>query len=214
MSKEVLKTRTVRVGGSVLIGSDHPIVVQTMCNTHCNELEDKERLAQKQEVIFGGIVTAVRSKFTKSGKPCGFVTIEDFEGQGELAFFGEEWGQWRGMLSEGYSVYVKARCQPRFRDSNIFDLRITDIQYLQTVKDKFIERITITMDADALDDEVVTDLTTMMEESPGTTQVYVQLHDAASKSNLLLHSRGTTINVNRDLLAFIDSHPSMSYSIN
>ena len=34
MSKEVLKTRTVRVGGSVLISSDHPIVVQTMCNTH------------------------------------------------------------------------------------------------------------------------------------------------------------------------------------
>ena len=34
MNKEVLKTRTVRVGGSVLIGSDHPIVVQTMCNTH------------------------------------------------------------------------------------------------------------------------------------------------------------------------------------
>ena len=33
MSKDVLKTRTVRVGGSVLIGSDHPIVVQTMCNT-------------------------------------------------------------------------------------------------------------------------------------------------------------------------------------
>lgn len=28
-----MKTRTVRVGGSVLIGSDHPIVVQTMCNT-------------------------------------------------------------------------------------------------------------------------------------------------------------------------------------
>ena len=34
MSNKVLKTRTVRVGGSVLIGSDHPIVVQTMCNTH------------------------------------------------------------------------------------------------------------------------------------------------------------------------------------
>ena len=33
MSKDILKTRTVRVGGSVLIGSDHPIVVQTMCNT-------------------------------------------------------------------------------------------------------------------------------------------------------------------------------------
>ena len=32
--KEALSTREVRVGTSVVIGSGHPIVVQTMCNTH------------------------------------------------------------------------------------------------------------------------------------------------------------------------------------
>ena len=36
MNKE-LKTRTVRVG-DVLIGSGHPIVVQTMCNTHTSDV--------------------------------------------------------------------------------------------------------------------------------------------------------------------------------
>ena len=34
-----LQTRTVRVGDSVLIGSGHPIVVQTMCNTHTSDIE-------------------------------------------------------------------------------------------------------------------------------------------------------------------------------
>ena len=33
-----MKTRTVHVG-NVLIGSDHPIVVQTMCNTHTSDVE-------------------------------------------------------------------------------------------------------------------------------------------------------------------------------
>ena len=34
-----LQTRTVRVGEHVLIGSAHPIVVQTMCNTHTSDVE-------------------------------------------------------------------------------------------------------------------------------------------------------------------------------
>ena len=37
--KPVLQTRTVCVGGSVFIGSGHPIVVQTMCNTHTSDIE-------------------------------------------------------------------------------------------------------------------------------------------------------------------------------
>ncbi len=36
---EAMKTRTVRVGDSLLIGSGHPIVVQTMCNTHTADIE-------------------------------------------------------------------------------------------------------------------------------------------------------------------------------
>ena len=48
MNKE-LKTRTVRVG-DVLIGSGHPIVVQTMCNTHTSDvpatLDQCRRLAE------------------------------------------------------------------------------------------------------------------------------------------------------------------------
>lgn len=35
----MLQTKTVRVGSNVLIGSGHPIVVQTMCNTHTSDVE-------------------------------------------------------------------------------------------------------------------------------------------------------------------------------
>ena len=37
--KKVLETRNVRVGENVLIGSGHPIVVQTMCNTHTSDID-------------------------------------------------------------------------------------------------------------------------------------------------------------------------------
>ena len=87
---------------------EYSIVLKGMCNTHCPELNDREALAQKEGFQLGGIVTQVREKTTKRGDPCGFVTIEDFTGAGELALFGEEWTKWRGMMVEGYTLLENA----------------------------------------------------------------------------------------------------------
>ena len=192
---------------------DFSVVLNHMCNTHCKELDDKDALAKKQEVVFGGIVTAVRDSFTRQGKPCGFVTLEDFDGSGELAFFGEDWGRWKGMMTEGCTVYVKAKCQPRMYGSG-YDLRVSDIQYMQTVKDERIERITITMKTDAIDNDVVEGLLSTIDDCPGRTQLFFQLCDADGKNAVMLHSRGKEIEVNRHFVSFVESIPGVEYKIN
>ena len=50
--KETMQTRTVRVGDHVLIGSGHPIVDQTMCNTHTADVE--ATLAQCRRLVEAG----------------------------------------------------------------------------------------------------------------------------------------------------------------
>ena len=193
---------------------DYSIILNSLCNTHCSELENKEKLSQKEEVVLGGIVTAVRSKFTKKGEPCGFVTIEDFEGSGELALFGEEWGHWRGMLTEGCSVYVRAKFSKRFATSTFIETRITDIQYLETVKNQSIEKFTIVCDTAHLDETVITDIVTLVSESPGTTQLFFQLNDSEHNTNLLLRSRNGSINLDRHLVQYIESSEHLSYKVN
>ena len=193
---------------------EYSVILNNLCNTRCDELDDKMALAKREEVTFGGIVTNVRSSMTRTGKPCGFVTIEDFNGSGELAFFGEEWGRWRGMLAEGYTVFIKAKCAARWRDSNQYDIRVSDIQYLQTVKDKSIEKITIMLDAQSIDETIVSDLTTIITENPGTTQLFFQIHHPESNSPILLRSKAKGINVKRELISYIESKPEMTYKIN
>ena len=199
--------------------SAHPldefeVVIRNICNTKCSELDDKEALAQKAELTFGGIVTNVTDKFTKTGKPCGFITIEDFDGSGELALFGEEWGQWKGMLAQGCSVFIKASCTKRFRDSKFYEMRIGSIKYLQTAKNEMLDKITITMDADAIDDTIVTDLMTIVRANPGTTPLYLQLRNAEERRTVTLRSRNTKIDVKRSLLNFIKENPALEYYIN
>ncbi len=193
---------------------EYKIVLDNLCNTHCAELADVPQLATRESVTIGGIVTGVKSKFTKTGKPCGFVNIEDFEGSGELALFGEDWGRWSGMFQEGCAVFITAKCQQRFRDSKFVDLKVQNIEYLQTVKDKAIDRITISMDAVELNDRIVEELNEIICGSPGATKLFFSLHDPVSKANLLLRSKSRTVDVRRDLIAFIEQTPSLSYKIN
>lgn len=193
---------------------DYSIILENMCNTRCSELADKEALSHKEKITLGGIVTAVRSKFTKTGKPCGFVTIEDFEGSGELAFFGEDWGRWNGMLTEGCTVMITAQMVQRFRDSNMKEMRVTSIQYLQTVKDRELEKFTIILDLDKVDDTTVSDLLTIIKEQPGATHLYLSVRDSESNRPLTLRSGSDKISINKKLINFIKENEALNYVIN
>lgn len=201
--------------------SAHPLdeygfILTNLCNTHCSELaEDKVELAKREQLTIGGIVTKVRSMFTKvSGKPCGFVTLEDFEGSGELALFGDDWLKWQGSLQNEYRVYITAKCQQRFRDSNSYELKIENIELLQDVKEKRVETITITMDVTKIDETMVNDLYTLINDHPGNTQIYFQIKDVESNSNVKLKSNKNKVDVVRDLLSYIKENPALDYSIN
>ena len=193
---------------------DYEIILRNLCNTHCSELGDKVELAKKEDVVFGGIITGVKSKFTKTGKPCGFVTIEDFEGSGELALFGEDWGNWRGIMVEGSTIFVTAKCVSRYGNSNFLDFKISTVEYLQTVKENRLEKFTIIVDSTVIDETLVNDIKTLVENDEGKAQLFLQIHDAETKTNVLLRAQDRTVGVSRDLIQFVNDHPKMSYQIN
>ena len=199
--------------------SAHPldsyaVVLENLCNTKCPEVADKKELMDRGDITVGGIVTNVRESMTKKGKPCGFVMLEDFEGSGEIALFGEAWGRWRGMFSIGASVYIKAQITPMYAGSNFYDFNISDIQYLQTVKDKRIEKLTIIIDSHKISTTLVTDLCQKLSADPGPTHVYVQLDSIEDRRSITMRSKGMSVNVTKDLLSFIKENEALEYHIN
>ena len=193
---------------------EYRIVLDNLCNTKCSEINDLSTLSDREDIILGGIVTSNQQKYTKSGKPCGFVNIEDYNGTGQLAFFGEDWGKWNGMLIVGSSVYITAKCVPRFRDSNLYDLKVQNIEYLPTVKERSIDRFTINITTDDLDSLVVEELNQIIREHPGKTKLFFQLHDRKGNNHVLLKSRTHEIDVRQDLIKFIENHDFLDYNIN
>ena len=204
--------------------SAHPlnefkIVIDNLCNTSCTELSDIGSVSDREDVALGGIVTAVRTGFSKNGKPFGIITLEDFDGSGELPLFGENWGQYSGMFSIGASVYVVGKIRPRFQYNNDGpkELKVSRVEYLQTVKENAIDRITISLitDPGLLDEQIVTELNELISEHPGKTKLFFQLRDSLGKNHVLLRSPKRGVDVRYTLIDYIESHPNvMDYKIN
>jgi DNA polymerase III, alpha subunit len=196
---------------------DYSVILNNLCNTHVEEIgrgADLEELSKREEITFGGIITAVNERFSqKTGKPFGFVTIEDFEGSGELALFGDDWARWNGVMKENYTIYVTAKCQPRYRNSNIYELKVLKVEQLYDVKEHRLERFTISMDASSVNDQMVSDLVTLVEGNEGTTQLCIELY-TADQSLVTLYSPSKGVNVDRTLLDFIAKEENMDYRIN
>ena len=195
---------------------EYRIILENMCNTHCKEIgrdADKEELAKREELTFGGIVTNVTERFSqKTGKPFGFVTIEDFDSSGEIGIFGNDWARWNGMLKKDYSVFITAKCVPRFRDSNIYNINIQNVEQLYDVKSKRLEKLTITIDTKKLESTMVNDLTEVVNESPGSTQLYFRLR--SEDGDVLLHSAKKSVNVDKKLINYLKANDAMEYKIN
>ncbi|OWP33300.1 DNA polymerase III subunit alpha [Prevotella intermedia] len=196
---------------------EYSVILNNLCNTHIEEIgrgADMEQLSKREEITFGGIITAVNERFSqKTGKPFGFVTIEDFEGSGELALFGDDWARWNGLMKENYTIFVTAKCQPRYRNSNLYELKVQNVEQLYDVKAHRLERFTISVDASSVNDQTVSDLVTLVEQNEGSTQLYIELH-TAEQSSVTLHCRNKGVNVDRALLDFIANEENMSYKIN
>ena len=197
---------------------EYSIILNHLCNTHCNEIgrdADKEALAKKQEITFGGIVTGVTERFSsRTGKPFGIVTIEDYESSGELALFDDEWLRWGSMLKVNYTVFVTAKCIELYRNSNKKSLKVQNVEQLYDVKKKRLERITIMMDAAAVDEELVSELWSEIEAHPGKTPLFIQLRMSDGQNNLLLKSTKKAVDVDRNLLQFIESREVLDFRIN
>ena len=195
---------------------EYEVILNNMCNTHCNEIGrdvNIAQLAQRDEVTIGGIVTAVNERFSqKTGKPFGFITIEDFEGQGELALFGDDWIRWNGLLKPNYTIFITARCQQRYRGSDLYELKIQNVEQLYDIKAHRLERFTLTLEAATINNKTVTELATIISQNEGTTQLYIALR-TPQQTTVMLRSRTIKVNVDHRLIDFVTTN-NIEYRIN
>ena len=191
---------------------EYAVIMQKVCNVRVNELEDRANLVG-QELHFGGIVTNVRKGLSKRGLPYGIVTIEDYEGAGELPLFGNDWAKWSSFMDVGNSLYISASVQPRQYNASQLDLRIESVDFLANVKDKLVHDLTISFWLEDLNEDTVFTLANFAKENPGKVQLNFQIRETNKNINLQVTSSKHKISVSKELIDYLDKQDSLTYKI-
>ena len=192
---------------------DYAVILQDVCNTKMSDLQNMENLIN-MDLTLGGMVTALRKGVSKSGKPYGIVTLEDYSGSFELALFGQDWPTWGSYMDIGNTLYITAKCQPRQWDPSKLDFKIGKIDFLADVKDTLIESITINMNINEMDDDIVMSLSALLKDNPGDVALHFHVVDTENQMGLTFLSKQGKISVKKNLISYIQSQPALSYKIN
>ena len=218
--------------------SAHPldefsVVMECLCNTKCSEIgreADMDTISKRETITVGGIVTNVREMFTKRGTPMGVVTIEDFDGSGEQAFFDKQWAQYKGMFTIGSSIFMRMKCEERYRGTGQYSLNVYSVEFMRDVADKYMSELTIHIDLSAFEStksedreedtkptsssNMLADLATIIKEAPGTTQLHFSIRDTRISSQPIeMTSHSSGVKINRRLIDFIKSNDCLKITI-
>ena len=193
---------------------EYSIILDYVCNTKLNQLEEqKEELSKMEEVTIGGIVTSVRTGESKNGSPYGIVKMEDFVGSGELPLFGTDWITYRNFFTEGSSLFIRIKVEPhRFRPG-IFNINVKSVELMSEVKDKAIQKITFDVPLDKLTSTMVEDLAEIVKEHPGEPDLVFNIHTSDS-NKVSLMSRNVKVRVGKQLVQYIKEHDEIGIKVN
>ena len=201
--------------------SAHPldtytIEINSFCNAKIDELNDLEKLRDK-EVSIGGIVTSVRSSITKTGNPFGGFTIEDYSGTYEAIFFGKDYLEFKSFCTSGYSIYLKGKVQERRwgkEEIKPLEFKVGSIQMLGDLREKMLKSLSVKLPIDRLTEELVEEFKNEVSKHEGSTLLRFLIYDP-EKTNIhvQMFSRTMRVDVTNELIYYLENHPLFEYKL-
>jgi DNA polymerase-3 subunit alpha len=192
---------------------EYAVILENVCNARMSQLADLTPL-QNHDLTLGGVVTGVREGYTRTGKPYGVAKLEDYSGTADFAFFGNDWVDKKNFFSEGMFLFMKGKCQPKQWKPDEWEVKINTIELLPEVKDRLIEKITVTMPLSVINDEMIMELGSMVKDNPGNTELFFLIRDEDGQMYVNLMSRTLKISVHKDLVNYLKNQPLLDYKIN
>ncbi len=190
---------------------DYSVIINNMCKTHLTDLSDLDALNGK-EIAVAGVVTSVQAMTTKTGRPWGKFTLEDYGGTHEFALFGKDYEQFRPMMYPNYFLFVKGKVQPRpYGDNPELEFKILSIQQLSEVLDS-IKELHINIPIEDITHSFVEEFTQYVRKNKGKTLLRLTVTDRSVGASLNLYSKRYRVELTQALTDWLDQK-ELKYSL-
>ena len=163
----------------------------------------------KTKVNIAGFVTAASEGMTKTGRPMSRMTIEDYAGSYEFAFFGKDHEAFmqyeklnsalfiEGVIDEKYYIKPEERAKGKTSD---YAFKPKNMMLLGNVTDTYVKGFSIQLSTPMLSQEFRERLVKMIKKNKGSVPLTMFLYDPENKWNIEFLSRKFKVAVTSDLL--------------
>lgn len=190
---------------------EYAVIIRHMCKTQLSELDNLEAF-RGQEIAVAGMVVGVQNLMTKTGKPWGKFTLEDYNGTREFALFGKDYENFRKFLFTDYFLFVRAKVQPRPYNDRELELKILSMVQLQEMRDTMIKEIHVRLAIEEITHDLIRELTEKVRESEGSTLLHLNLYDREAQVGLNFYSKSYKVSLTSGLVSYLDDN-DIKYTI-
>ena len=190
---------------------EYAVIIRHMCKTQLSELDNLEAF-RGQEIAVAGMVVGVQNLMTKTGKPWGKFTLEDYNGTREFALFGKDYENFRKFLFTDYFLFVRAKVQPRPYNDRELELKILSMVQLQEMRDTMIKEIHVRLAIEEITNDLIRELTEKVRESEGSTLLHLNLYDREAQVGLNFYSKSYRVSLTSGLVSYLDDN-DIKYTI-
>lgn len=184
--------------------SSHPLdeyrmIIENYCSHTVAALEDVASLKGMENLSVGGMITSAQHLTTKTGRPFGRFTIEDFSGSYTFTLFGKDWETFRIHCMEQNSVLVRLKVgEHRFRPGEL-EITIMSMKTLREVVDSDIKELQIQINIQEITSEFIADISSSLQSNKGNVSLMFNVIDPLTGIRVNLRSRATKVELNNNI---------------
>ncbi|MDI6845250.1 MAG: DNA polymerase III subunit alpha [Candidatus Saccharicenans sp.] len=174
--EEVLLAHEKEVLGTYI--TSHPLAryrkrIENLVSHTVDSLDPEEDF--DREVRLCGIIISVKLLKTKKEERMATFVLEDLTGQVDVTIFPDAYNKFNPWLKEGQLIWLKGRMS-----SDSFETRkiiVSQIMPLEEALEKLARKVVLKVPLEALDEESINRLRTVLEEFAGECPLYLQLEN-------------------------------------
>jgi DNA polymerase-3 subunit alpha len=164
--------------------SGHPLdnfkfEIETFCNMGVSELTELDGKEGK-ECKLGGIVASVEHRMTKTGRPFGKLSIEDYSGKGELVLWSDDYMKFKSFLMPGLFLYLEGSIVRKSWGEQNLEFKIRSIDLLNELVNKRVSGLALRTEAENIDSQFIDTLDKLCKKNSGqaTLRFYLKSQNA------------------------------------
>lgn len=159
-----------------------------------------------------GMITNISIGTTKKGDQFGRVTVEDFAGSFEFAFFGKDFENFRNFCYNDYQILITGKFIQKWEGAD-FSPKVDSIVMLRDANETLIKEFTIQVPTQGLTKEVVDKLAFITQQYAGNVKLKINIYDVTTNVYISTTSRTRKVAVTADFIDFLETN-NFSYKFN